>query len=59
MKGEISKDKHAYIKMSSIDACVFEGATSALKVFCGSFVYYFPNIDSSLASEIVALSVKM
>lgn len=59
VKGEITKDKQVYIKMSSIDSCVFEGSSSSLRIFCGPFVYYFPNIDVVKASDIVARSVKL
>lgn len=59
IKGEISNDKQVYIKMSSIDSCIFEGTSASLRIHCGSFTYYFPNIDVSVASDIVAFSVKL
>jgi hypothetical protein len=58
VKGEICRDKHVYIRMSSIDSCVFEGNSSSLRLFCGASIYYFPNIDVLIASDIVARSVK-
>jgi hypothetical protein len=59
VKGEITKEKQVYIKMSSIDSCIFEGTSSSLRIFCGQFIYYFPNIDVVIASDIVARSVKL
>jgi hypothetical protein len=59
VKGEICADKHVYIKMASIDSCIFEGDSSSLRLFCGSFVYYFPSIEVTHASDIVARSVKI
>jgi hypothetical protein len=59
IKGEINKDINVYIKMSSIDSCIFDGTSSSLKLFCSSFVYYFPNIDVTIASDIVVHSLRM
>jgi hypothetical protein len=56
VKGEICKDKQVYIK---IDSCIFEGASSSLRIFCGNFIYYFPTIEVVVASDIVARSVKV
>jgi len=58
IKAEISKNKTLYIKMEAITAIVFDGEDCSLTIHTGNKSYCMAGVAVSIATDIVACSVK-
>jgi hypothetical protein len=59
IKAEISRHKTLYIKMRAITSIVFDGDDCSLTIHTGARSYCMSGINTDIATDIVANSVKL